>query len=161
MDLAVIYEMLEPIVESHDMELYDIETLTEYGRFILRIYIDKEEGAGSSGGVTIDDCEKITYAVQPALDSCDQISGSYILEVSSPGIERKLVKDSHYAANIGNEVEVRLNKPFNMQKKFRGVLVGLSEEAVIINSDNSDENIQLPRESLAYCRLIYKERNHG
>jgi len=151
-DITAIYALLEPVVEAQQVEFYDLELLIEYGRQILRLYIDKD------GGITLDDCERITYAVQPVLDAQDPIPTAYVLEVSSPGIERKLVKDSHYAANIGNEVEIKLNKPVNKQKKFRGVLIGLEEEAILIDTG---EELQLPREHLAYCRLIYKERNHG
>ena len=152
MDLTPVYNLLEPIVEAHGIELYDIEYLTEYGRQVLRLYIDKENG------ISLDDCENITYAVQPALDAADPIAGPYILEVSSPGIERKLVKDKHYTANIGKQVEIRLNKPLNgnhsfgNQKKFRGELLGLDEEAVIIKID---EELRIPRENLKFCRLIY------
>ena len=146
MDLATVRIMLEPAIEARQIELYNIEFLTEHGRQILRLYIDKDDG------VTLDDCEEITYIVQPILDANDPFPGSYVLEVSSPGIERKLIKDSHYMANIGKEVEVRLNKPLGKQKKFRGVLLGLEKEAILIDTG---EKLRLPREHLAYCRLVF------
>ena len=153
--------MLEPVVEARQMELYDIDYLTEHGRKILRLYIDKE------GGISLDDCEVVSHAANSALDAKDPVPEAYVLEVSSPGIERKLVKDAHYMANIGRKVEVRLNKPLEdfKQKKFRGVLLGLDESAVVISGvadgvgglDVLGEKLRLPREHLAYCRLVYEE----
>ena len=176
MDLTAIHTMLEPAVEAQKVELYNIEYLTEHGRQVLRIYIDKEGNAESGGGITLDDCERVNYAVQPILDEHDPIPGSYVLEVSSPGLDRKLIKDSHYLANINKLVEVKLKKPLsaeNNQKKFRGMLLGIEKEAIIIDArEGSDEvfdessddskkahELRLPREHLAYCRLIYTNPN--
>jgi len=149
--LTAARALLKPIVEAQQVELYDLELLTEYGRRVLRLYIDKE------GGITLDDCERITYAVEPVLDANDPIPDAYVLEVSSPGIERKLVKDSHYLANIGKLVDIKLIKPFNKKKKFRGTLIGLDEEALVISTD-LEEVQRLPREHLAQCRLVYMEK---
>ena len=153
--LAAAWPLLEPVVEARQMELYDVEFLTEHGRKILRLYIDKE------GGVTLDDCEKITRAAGPALDARDPIPGAYVLEVSSPGIERKLVKEKHYADNLGSKVEVKLNKPVDNQKKFRGKLAALEKDSVVIIDETGGE-LRLPREHLAYCRLVYtEEKSYG
>ena len=157
--VAAARALLEPIVEAQQMELYDIELLTEYGRTVLRLYIEKE------GGVTLDDCEQVNYAVEPALDADDPIPGAYVLEVSSPGIERKLVKDAHYHNNIGKLVEVKLHKPLSAeekQKKFRGILLGLEEDAVVVSNEKNEER-KLPRENLAVCRIVYEEEisKHG
>lgn len=150
--------LLTPVVEAQQLELYDVEFLQEYGRKILRLYIEKE------GGVTLDDCERVNYAVEPVLDANDPVPGAYVLEVSSPGIERKLVKDAHYAKNIGAEVEVKLSKPYERQKKFLGTLFSLEEDAVVITNEKG-EKLQLPRENLLHCRLVYssahEEINHG
>lgn len=150
--ISMVYNMLEPVVEAQQVELYDLELLTEYGRKVLRLYIEKE------GGITLDDCEKITYAIQPVLDDHDPIPDSYILEVSSPGIERKLVKDRHYDLHIGRQVEIKLKKPvedYGNRKKFQGILTGLKDGTILISDNGQD--MRLPREHLAYCRLIYTE----
>ncbi|MCL2398431.1 MAG: ribosome maturation factor RimP [Defluviitaleaceae bacterium] len=155
--LATVQQLLEPIIEAQHVELYDLELLTEHGRKVLRLYIEKD------GGITLDDCERITYAVEPVLDANDPIPGAYVLEVSSPGIERKLVKDIHYTKHIGQLVEVKLDKPIdvlNNQKKIQGTLVRLEENAVIISidalaGDTTDTELKLPREHLIYCRLVY------
>ena len=150
--LSAARVLLEPIVEAQQVELYDLEFLMEHGRKILRLYIEKE------GGITLDDCERITHAVEPALDANDPIPDAYVLEVSSPGIERKLIKDSHYMKNIGKQVEVRLAKPVSdqeNQKKFRGILTGLEQDAIIISIEPTGEELKLPRKNLVYCRLVY------
>lgn len=154
----IVHDMLEPIIKAEQMELYDIEYLHEYGRWVLRLYIDKENG------VTLDDCERINNVVMQVLDINDPIPNPYVLEVSSPGIERKLIKDKHFIDNIGKPLEIRLKKPFSVEddmyekhgkrKKFRGVLVGLENDAVVISNENADE-LRLPRELVAVCRLIY------
>jgi len=141
-----LYALLAPVIAPHQIELYDVEILTEHGRKVLRLYIDKP------GGVTLDDCENITYAVQPTLDADDPIPGAYVLEVSSPGIERKLIKDAHYTANIGKLVEVKVTKPVledSNQKKFRGTLTAITDSAVLV------DDIPIPRDILVYCRLIF------
>lgn len=164
--LAAVQQLLEPVIEAQHIELYDLELLTEYGRKILRLYIDKD------GGITLNDCERITYAVEPVLDVHDPIPGAYVLEVSSPGIERKLIKDIHYIKHIGQLVEVKLDKPINdlnNQKKIQGTLMSLEEDAVIISidalaGDATNIELRLPREHLIYCRLVYENtqrRNYG
>jgi len=164
-DIYAIKTLLEPAVETQKVELYNIEYLTEYGRQVLRLYIDKE------GGITLDDCERVNYAVESVLDANDPIPTAYVLEVSSPGVERKLIKDSHYIANIGKKVEVKLDKPLaadilpdsriGNQKKFRGVLVDFKDEYIVVNLNEIDVKLQIPKEILTYCRLIYEEKNHG
>lgn len=143
--VTTVYNLLEPVLENHKMELYDVEFITEHGRQVLRIYIDKE------GGVTLDDCEEITHAVNPVLDTHDPIPDAYVLEVSSPGVERKLVKDRHFTNHIGRQVDIRLDKPFNAQKKFRGLLAGIEDDYVLL------DDLKLPRENMIYCRLVYME----
>jgi len=151
-DLEAVKSQLEPVVESHNIELYDIEFIVEHGRKVLRLYIEQD------GGISLDECELISRAVEASLDANDPIPSAYVLEVSSPGIERKLVKDSHYQLNIGKPVAVKLKKPFgeNNQKNFRGVLVALEETAVVISTE-SEALLHLPRENMIHCRLIYIE----
>ena len=150
--VTTVMALLEPTVEAQGIELYDLEYLTEHGRRVLRLYIEKE------GGIGLDDCERISHAVEPILDAHDPIPDSYVLEVSSPGIERKLIKDNHFALHIGKEVEVKLYKPINMpqghgRKKFRGMLAGLEDGYVLINLDG--EMLRFPRLDMAYCRLVF------
>ncbi|MFQ9871799.1 MAG: ribosome maturation factor RimP [Oscillospiraceae bacterium] len=88
--VATVTQLVEPIVREAGVELWDVRFEKEGSLWFLRVYLDKE------GGVTIDDCETVSRALSPVLDQADPIEQSYILEVSSPGVERDLVKDWHF-----------------------------------------------------------------
>lgn len=169
-DLSAIYAQLEPTVNANNMELYNLEMLTEYGNKILRVYIDNLD---TTQPVTLDDCERINNAIMPVLDADDPIAGAYVLEVSSPGIERKLVKESHYQRYIGRLVELKLTKPISTKptqptqpteqaaepeksKKFVGKLIGLDGGLITISTETAEIAIQ--RDIIAQCRLVYTER---
>ena len=101
--------MLLPIVEREGFELVDVEYVKEAGNWYLRAYIDKP------GGIAINDCEVISRALSDKLDEEDFIDDAYILEVSSPGLGRTLKKDKHLEKSLGEEVELRLDRPFLFQ----------------------------------------------
>ena len=96
--------MLMPIVEAKGFELVDVEWVKEGANWYLRAYIDKENG------ITVDDCEEVSRALSDLLDEEDFISENYILEVSSPGLDRPLKKEKDFARSIGKDVEVKLFK---------------------------------------------------
>ena len=108
--------MLMPIVETKGFELVDVEWVKEGANWYLRAYIDKENG------ITVDDCEEVSRALSDLLDEEDFISENYILEVSSPGLDRPLKKEKDFARSIGKDVEVKLFKAINKEKEFVGIL---------------------------------------
>lgn len=146
-------KLLEPMMEEHHFELVDVEYVKEAGTWYLRAYIDKE------GGITIDDCELISRALSELLDKEDFIPDSYILEVSSPGLGRQLKKDKDFKRSIGEEVEVKLYKPLQVeqngkmikQKEFYGILTAYTEETVTIEED--EKEIVINRPDIAVIRL--------
>lgn len=95
-------EKLAKYIKSCDCELYDIVMTKEFSQDILRIYITSKEG------ITLDKCQEVSNLISPLLDVEDPIASKYILEVSSPGIERVLKKPSHFALSIGERVEVKM-----------------------------------------------------
>lgn len=113
---AAVADILKPVIEAEGFELWDVEYLKEGSRMILRVTIDK------SGGVNIDDCEKVNRAIDPILDEADPIPNSYYLEVSSPGLERELRTAEHIEKNIGETVKVRFFAPIDGQKEALGKL---------------------------------------
>ena len=125
--------LIWPIAEELGYFLWDVEYVKEGADMILRVTIDTDEG------ITIDDCERMTRAIDPVLDEADPIEDSYLLEVSSPGIERDLTRVEHFEACTGDEVEVRLFAPLDGSKVFRGVLKGLTEEGQIIIEMGGDD----------------------
>lgn len=133
--------ILEPIVAANNCEIYDVEYIKEGSDWYLRAYIDKPEG------VNIVDCENVSRAFSEKLDQEDFIPDAYILEVSSPGLGRTLKKDRHLTKSIGEEVEVRLYKPLEVennkgktvkQKEFVGILKEFDKDTITIEVE--DEN---------------------
>ena len=143
--LSEAADLIRPAVEN-EYELYDIEFVKEGADWYLRIYIDKP------GGVSIDDCEKVSRIVENLLDERDPISHAYILEVSSPGIDRKLKKDEDFARYAGKTVDVRLYKGLDGKKIYSGELAGLEDGAVVIKEPDGRLR-SFPRQEVALCKL--------
>ncbi|NLH00402.1 MAG: ribosome maturation factor RimP [Clostridiales bacterium] len=143
--VETVTEFARPIVEQNGCELWDVEYVSEGGQWYLRIYIDK------SGGVSIDDCEKISRAVDPILDEKDPIENSYIFEVSSAGLERHLKRPAHFLRCMGENVEVRLYKPFEGSKIYIGTLSGYDNGDITI--DCSGKAMFFKKEQVANVRL--------
>lgn len=146
-DYEVRFEkILLPITEKNGVEIYDVEYVKEGSEWYLRAYIDKE------GGVTIEDCERVSRAVSEAMDEEDFIPDAYILEVSSPGLGRALKKDKHLAKSIGEEVEIKTYKPIEKQKEFSGILEAFDAESITITLEGQ-ESMKFARSDVALIRL--------
>lgn len=113
-----------PLAEDLGLELWDVEYVREAGQWFLRVYLDKE------GGVSINDCEALSRALDPILDEADPIPDSYVFEVSSAGAERELKRPGDFARFMGSTVEVRLYKPFEGSRSYVGTLAGYEDGAV-------------------------------
>lgn len=128
-----VTELARPVVEAVGCTLWDVEYVREAGSWYLRIYIDKE------GGVSIDDCETISRALDPILDEKDPIPDSYVFEVGSAGAERELKRPGDFVQFMGSEVEVKLYQPYEGCKSFVGTLKAYDENgAVTIALGNKD-----------------------
>ena len=106
-------QLLKKTVEELGYELCDVEFVKEYGDWVLTLYIDRP------GGVTIDDCERVSRAVDPILDEADPIEQQYFLSVSSLGLDRPLKKDADFQRNLGKRIEIKLFAPVNGTKELR------------------------------------------
>jgi ribosome maturation factor RimP len=137
--------LLAPTVESLGFELWGLELVSPHRRPTLRVYIDRE------AGVTVDDCAEVSRHVSGVLDVEDPIKGEYTLEVSSPGIDRLLFHREQYAAYVGEPIEVRLRLPYEGRRKFRGWLMGLEEDDVVVRVD--DHDYLLPLRSVDRARV--------
>ncbi len=135
-----------PIVEEKNFELVDVEFVKEGPNWYLRIYIDKE------GGVDINDCEYVSRTLEAKLDEADPIEQAYILEVSSPGIDRPLKKESDFVKYAGEIVDVKLYKAFEGSKEYQGALKGLENNIVTITDENG-KDISFDRKDIAGIRL--------
>ncbi len=123
--------LVAPAIEKNNFELVDVEYKKEGNNWYLRVYIDK------NGGVTLDDCQIISEYLSEKLDEVDPIENSYILEVSSPGIDRPLKTQRDFDKFKGSLVEVSLYQPIDKKKKYEGELVGLINDKVVI-TDNGE-----------------------
>lgn len=139
-------KILLPITEDAGVEIYDVEYVKEGSDWYLRAYIDRE------GGVTIEDCEKVSRAVSDIMDREDFIEDAYILEVSSPGLGRTLKKDKHLARSIGEEVEIKTYKPIEKRKEFAGILKAFDEESITIETKEA-VSMKFARSDVALIRL--------
>ena len=111
-----VREIIQPTADELGYYLWDVEYVKEGADFILRVTIDSDEG------ITIDDCEAMSRAIDPILDLHDPIPDQYLLEVSSPGIERELTRDDHFELCVGEKVEVRLFAPVDGSRVWVGIL---------------------------------------
>lgn len=141
----IVTEIARPFVEAIGCELWDVEYVSEGGQWYLRIYIDKAEG------VSIDDCEAVSRAVDPVLDETDPISSSYIFEVSSAGLERSLKTPEHFKRFLGENVEVKLYKPIEGTKLFSGALKGYDNGNVTIEQNGNE--ICFTKEQIAVVHI--------
>ncbi len=141
-----VYDMVLPIIEELGYELYDVEYVKEGKDYFLRIYIDAEKG------IDLDDCEKVSNAIDGILDEQDPISTSYSLEVSSCGLERNLREEKHYEMAIGKQIEVKFFKPINSKKELVGVLKKI-QNGVITLDDGQEENVNL--EDVASAKILF------
>lgn len=122
----LVFELAKPVVEEEGCSLWNVEYVREAGSWYLRIFIDKE------GGVSIDDCERISRRLDPILDEKDPIAESYVFEVGSAGAERELKRPSDFQQFMGHEVEVKLYQPLEGRKAFVGQLAAYEDGAVTI-----------------------------
>ena len=137
---SLVKELITPMADEMGYYLWDVEFVKEGADKYLRITIDNEEG------ITIEDCEKFHRAIDPLLDEADPISEAYILEVSSPGIERELKTPMHVEACEGWDVEIKLYAPKNGSKAFRGVLGGYDENGNIVLEIGDNKELFKPDE---------------
>ena len=139
-----IYEMVKPISDELNYEIYHIEYVKENGESYLRIYIEKE------GGITLSDCEALSRRVSDLMDEKDPIPEAYFLEVSSPGLNRTLFTEDHYKRFVGREVMVKLTKAIEGKKSIKGILKEVNEENIIVEADTL---ISIPKEKVKSANI--------
>ena len=141
-------EILLPIIEEYGFELVDVEYVKEGGTWYLRTYIDRE------GGISIDDCEKVSRRLSDILDEKDYIDDTYIMEVSSPGLGRPLKKEKDFKRSLGKEVDIRTYRMIDKQKEFTGILKDYDKDTVTIELD--DETLKtFEKGDIALIRLAF------
>ena len=140
-----VESLLKEKIEAIGYELYDVEYSKEGKNYFLRIFIDK------TGGIDLNDCEKVNNEIDEILDEADYIKEQYFLEVSSPGIERIIRKEKHLKKYIGHEINIKLfKKDKNGNKVYQGILKAFDQENIEL-----EENIKIERKNIAQIKTVY------
>lgn len=146
--LSKVRQLAEPQVSGLGLELVDVEYVKEGAHWYLRIYIDKE------GGVDIDDCTAVSHKLSQILDRENPIPQAYMLEVSSPGIERPLRKREDYEKYKDELISVYTTEPFNGFSRFTGNLVGLVENNVVLEYEGQE--VAIPFDLVERAHLTFE-----
>ena len=164
--MASIEERVESLIkekiEKIGYELYDVEYNKEGKNYFLRIFID------SKNGIDLDDCEKVNNEISEILDEANYIKEQYFLEVSSPGVERRLRKNKHFEASIGKEVDINLYSPItlkqdeinekkkknNTTKNISGILKSFDENNITLEIE-SNEEIKIERKNISNIKIKF------
>lgn len=142
-----IQKLLDPIVASLGLTLWDLEFKKEGPQWLLRIYIERE-----AGGVSLSDCETVSRDLGAVLDVEDIIPHAYTLEVSSPGLDRSLTKPDHYRKCLGQRVRIKTYQAIHGEKVFKGRLADL-EGTVIVLETEKGEAMRVPIAEIAKASL--------
>ena len=140
-----IAEIARPVVEEEGCSLWDVEYVREAGTWYLRVFIDRD------GGVSIDDCERVSRRLDPILDEEDPIPDSYVFEVGSAGADRELKRPGDFEQFMGSEVEVKLYRPVDGSKHYTGTLSGYEAGAVSLTV--GEKTLRFLKEQVAQVRL--------
>lgn len=143
-----VEELVTPVLENLGLELVEREFLSDQGRWVLRLYIDREQTP-----VTIDDCKTASRAMEGVLDVEDVIPQRYSLEVSSPGLNRPLRRAKDFEKFAGSRVEVTTKQLVNGQHHFTGTLKGLRESSIVVAE--GDREWQIPLAELKKAKIKY------
>ena len=140
-----VFDLAKPIVESYGLELVEVEYQQEGANWFLRVFIDKEDG------VDLDDCQNISQEISAQLDIEDPIEDSYILEVSSPGLDRPLKTEEDFQRFTGQTVDISTYAPVEGKRDLQGELLGLVEDKIKIRSE--EQVIEVPKDKVAKVSL--------
>lgn len=145
---TVLEEYIRPVVEGLGFTFWGMEYLSQGKDSVLRIFIDTDE----EKGIDVEDCARVSRQVSSILDVEDPITGEYNLEVSSPGMDRPLFHLDQYQAYINAVVSLRLRVPFDGRRKFKGQLMGIENEDIVIRVDQ--EEYLLPIDLIEKANLV-------
>ncbi|MBW2066126.1 MAG: ribosome maturation factor RimP [Deltaproteobacteria bacterium] len=143
-----VMELIEPAIEDMGYDLVDVEYVTAQGRWVLRIYIDK------SGGVDVEDCARVSRGIGDLIDVKAAIDHEYVLEVSSPGLNRRLRKEKDFEWAVGKKVKVKTFAPIEGRRNYTGYLSRFEKGYLYI--ETGDKMVTLPWKDVAKANLVYE-----
>ena len=142
------FQIVEPLVESMGYDLVDLEYLVEHGRWILRIFADKAEG------ITVDDCAAISSELGALLDIKDLFQHPYVLEVSSPGLNRRLRREKDFLQAKGKRIQVRMTAAVNGRRNFTGFLKGVQNGRIELQLEKGEAALNI--QDVEKAHLIFE-----
>lgn len=149
--IAEIEQAVVPVLAQNNFELIETQYRREAGKWVVRLFIDKIP----EGGVTLDDCSRVSDLAGDALDAAQVLTGNYVLEVSSPGVNRLLKTEAHFNKAIGQSVKVSTYAPVSegsSQKNFKGVLIGFKDGTLEVD-DATSGRVSIPLSTVAKANL--------
>ncbi len=141
-----VEEIIKPFADEMGYDIWDVKYVKEGSDWYLRIFIDKD------GGIDINDCVEFTHAISKPLDEADPISQSYMMEVSSPGVERELTRDEHFEKFVGDKIMVRVIRAVDGVRDFNGVLVKYENKALTVRLQD-DSEVTFNKKDTSYVKL--------
>ncbi|OPX41627.1 MAG: ribosome maturation factor RimP [Deltaproteobacteria bacterium] len=140
--------LVEPVLEEMGFELIDVEYFGPGGRRVLRVYMDRP------GGVSLDDCARVSREIGVLIDVKDLIPERYVLEVSSPGLNRRLKREKDFAWAMGKKVKVRMKTPVEGRRNFTGRLIEMQEGTIAVEVEKG--KAVLPIHGIDKANLVYE-----
>ena len=147
-----LWELIEPVISSEGMELVTIDYVRESRGWVLRLYVD------TAAGVTIDHCARLSRQLSDILDVKDIVPHPYILEVSSPGLNRILKKEHDFITYRGETITVKTSEPVEQRKKFHGKLLDCREGTITLHADNHE--VSIPLSLITKAQIKYQFPDH-
>ncbi len=146
--ISKVEKLIEPMLEDMGYELVDVEYQFKYGRWVLIIYIDKPDGVG------INDCVRVNNEIGDIISLKDIITHAFVLEISSPGLNRPLKKEKDFIWAIGKKIKVKMERPINKRKNFTGYLKGYRDGLIQLEIEH--DIIELPTGDIQKANLVYE-----
>ena len=141
-----VFTLIKDTVETQNVRLWDVKFVKEGASYYLRVFID------SDAGINIDDCTNVSHAIDPIIDEADPIEQSYCLEVSSPGLERELTRESHFEVCKGEKIKVKMIRAIDGVREFSGILESSEGMSIVLRlEDGSAMNIE--KKETSYIKL--------
>jgi len=150
-------ELIDPICRAHGVDLVDVRYQPERGGAVIRVIIDRDLlGQEDGSGVSLDDCTRVSRDISTTLDLHEDVLplGAYRLEVSSPGLERPLVKLADFERFRGREIKLRTRTAIERQRRFHGRLLGVVDRAIEL--DQKGTILLIPHDDIAQAHLVYR-----
>ena len=146
--IGQVTRLIEPILDEMDFELVDTEYVSERGRWVLRLYVDQEEG------ITLDDCARVSRDIGDLIDVEEIFQHAYVLEVSSPGLNRPLKKEKDFLSVVDKKVKIKMVVPVHGRRNFTGYLRAFRDGKLFLELNNSQ--VSLSRQDVEKANLVYE-----